>query len=110
MRIFAGNPYGELTLWMCMAVLSILLFFFAATNLILLLIQKRYKWLWLAAPVLCLSYFLEQCFDMALSDSARTTSVRSIVARFAALGLAAYHALPCSGCCPVPALLEHPPL
>ena len=85
MRLFPGNPYGESALWMCMAVSAILLFFFAATNLILLLIQKRYKWLWLAGPVLCLSYFLEQCFDMAITDSARTRSVRLVVARFAAL-------------------------
>ena len=85
MRLFELHPYGELTLWIGMGSLAILLFFFAATNLILLLIQKRYKWLWLAVPVLCLSYVLEQCFDMAISDSARTPSVRRIVARFAEL-------------------------
>ena len=85
MRMFEAHPYGESALWMCMAVFAILLFFFAAADLILLVIQKRYQWLWQAVPLLGLSYFMEQCFDMAISGSARTETVRRIVARFAAL-------------------------
>ena len=85
MNLFAVHPSGGSALWICMGVFSILLFFFAATDLILLVIQKRGKWLWLAVPLLCLSYILEQCFDMAIADSAQTQAVRRIVKRFVSL-------------------------
>lgn len=85
MRLFEGNPAAESALWICMALFAILLFLFAAMDLILLLIQKRYRWLWLAVPLLCLSYCTEQCFDMAIAGSVNAGAVRCVVAHFAAL-------------------------
>ena len=69
----------------CLALFSVLLFYFAVLDLTLLIVQKRYKGLVLAVPVLCLTYFLEQCFDMAVAETARTEAVIGFIAGFAAL-------------------------
>lgn len=85
MKLFPGHPYFETALWAVMGVSSVLLFFFAATVIALLLRQKRYKWLWLALPILALTYFMEQCFGMAMNGGAHTQTSADIVSHFAGL-------------------------
>ena len=84
MKLFPGHPYFETALWAVMGVSSVLLFFFAATVIALLLRRKRYRWLWLALPILALAYFMEQCFGMAMNGGAHTQTAADIVSRFAA--------------------------
>jgi len=85
MRIFPDYPYFETALWSLMGVFSILLFFAASMILALLIRQKRYKMLLLALPLICLSYFMEQCFDMYLSRGVYNQTAVGIVEGFAAL-------------------------
>ena len=85
MKLFPGHPYFETALWAVMGVSSVLLFFFAATVIALLLRQKRYRWLWLALPILALAYFMEQCFGMAMNGGAHTQTAADIVSHFAGL-------------------------
>lgn len=59
MKIYLDTPLYNLPLYRAMCIFALLLFFAAVVIAALLLRQKRYRWLWLALPMLCLSYFME---------------------------------------------------
>ena len=69
MRLFPIGSAYETALWRFYCILAVLLFFGAVVSIALLIRQKRRRWLWLAIPLLCLSYFSEQCCDMFISGS-----------------------------------------
>lgn len=82
MNHLVDNPFGATTLWIVMGFLTILLFFSTSIAIALLFRQKRYPWLWLAVFILMLSYFMEQCFAMALGGHAHSEPVIKIVRGF----------------------------
>lgn len=71
--------------WKLFGMISTLLFFFAAVVIILLVRQKRYRALWAAVPALIMSYFMTQCFIMALEKSFNTQFSLRLINRFSAL-------------------------
>lgn len=85
MTLLPDFPRCETALRLFMGVFSIILFFAAVTVLALLIRQKRYKLLWLGVPLLCLSYFTEQCFDMYFSGSTYSQTAAAIRAWFSFL-------------------------
>jgi glucan phosphoethanolaminetransferase (alkaline phosphatase superfamily) len=65
MRLFLENPVNEAMPWRAMCLFALLLFLTAVAITALLIRQKRCRLLWLVIPILCLSYFMEQCFGTA---------------------------------------------
>ncbi len=65
MRLFLENPVNEAMPWQAMCLFALLLFLTAVAITALLIRKKRCRLLWLAIPILCLSYFMEQCFGTA---------------------------------------------
>lgn len=76
------NPVRHLALWRFMCVVALLIFLAAVTTAALLIRQKRYRLLWAAIPMMCIAYFMEQCFVMAVLGyvhSSATAGLMNIV-------------------------------
>lgn len=84
MKIYIDTLHDP-ALYRAMCIFALLLFFAAVVISALLFRQKRYRWLWLALPMLCLSYFMEQCFDMAVMGYTYSQTAARIVSGFASL-------------------------
>ena len=85
MKLFLDNSVYELILRRFMCVFSILMFLAAVMIAALLVRQKRYRLLCLAIPLLCLAYFMEQCFDMSLGGAVRSAAAARILNGFFSL-------------------------
>lgn len=60
---------NETVLWQALCVFCLFLFLTAAALTALTVKQKKYQNLWACVPLLCLSYFAEQCFDCRVSGA-----------------------------------------
>lgn len=67
MLIYIDFPTVLNTFRISLGILSPLFFFVAVAILAMLIRQKQYRSLLIAVPLLCLSYFLEQCFAVYMS-------------------------------------------
>lgn len=85
MKILIDNPIHSAALLRFMCIFALLLFFAAVVIAALLMRQKRYKLLWLVLPILCLSYFMEQCFYIAIRGYTHTQGAAAILSGFGSL-------------------------
>lgn len=85
MRMFPNSPVYEAALGRFMCIFALLLFLASVMLVALFIRQKRYRWLWLALPLLYLSYFMEQCFDMHVTGLIYSDVADRIVDGFASV-------------------------
>ncbi len=81
MKIILDHPLDHLALWRFLCFFSLLIFLTAVTATALLIRQKRYRLLWAALPMVFLSYFLEQCFVMAVLGYAYSQAAARLLNR-----------------------------
>lgn len=85
MRLFVDNPGFETALWQILCIFCLFLFLTSVALTALTVQQKRYRYLWVCIPVLCLSYFMEQCFDCHISGAIFSKSVELLITRIFSL-------------------------
>lgn len=85
MKLLFVLPHLRSVLWIGIRVSSVLLFFIGVTIFALLIRQKRYRLLWLGAPMFALSFLAEQCFYAYLEGTVYAQTVPSVSKYFSSL-------------------------
>ncbi|MBR5947698.1 MAG: hypothetical protein IKZ82_03475 [Clostridia bacterium] len=82
MRLFANSPASEDVLLAVMCCFALLLFLTASAIIMLMIRQKRYRWLILLVPIAIVTYFTEQFLDTFRIGDAHGEISKKLIERF----------------------------